>query len=176
MKTQLQARVITYQANQANFTFTGTEASAVVSAVKAHQDIKAKGTPQGVEQEYPLQIPYTSVIGAEYWTEQVESTAEDDNCKVQKPEPEVPEVASLTLNNPGSSSASVTVTLGDTSINGTYGGMTFTNGVANVTVPAEGTVSATGLADGTTYTVAGEGYATHSGTMPETYTLESEQT
>lgn len=170
MKTQLQAIVITYQGN---FTFTGTEASAVVSAVKAHQDIKAKGAPQSAQQEATVQIPYTSVINVDYWTEQVESTAEDDNCKVQTPEPE--ETESLTLRNIGDNSASVTVTLGDTSINGAYGGMTFTNGVANVTVPGGGTVSATGLADGTTYTVAGDGYATHSGTMPETYTLEQDQ-
>ena len=169
MKTQLQAIVTTYTG--APFTFIGTEASAVVSAVRAHQDILANGVLQGDLEAHPVQIPYTSVMEVWYRVAQVESSADDDNCKVQTPAEET-ETASLTLNNPGSDSASVTVTLGDTSINGTYGGMTFTNGVANVTVPAGSTVSATGLADGTTYTVAGEGYATHSGTMPERYTLE----
>lgn len=169
MKTELQAMVITYQGR---FSFSGTEASAVVSAVKAHQDIKAKGTPRGATQEYPVQIPYTSVMHVSYRVVQAESTTEDDNCKVQTP---AEEAVSLKLINHRTDDAPVTVTLGDTSINGTYGGMTFTNGVANVTVPGEGSVSATGLADGTTYTVAGDGYGTHNGTMPETYTLEPEQ-
>ena len=166
-KTELSARVITYQGD---FDFTGTEASAAIAAVRAHQDILAKAV-EG-QDEYPVQIPYTSVAMVTYRTAQVESSTEDDNCKVQTP---AEEVASLKLDNPTARSASVTVTLGDTSINGAYGGMTFTNGVANVTIPGGGSVSATGLADGITYTVAGDGYATHNGTIPETYTLEKDK-
>ena len=47
-----------------------------------------------------------------------------------------------------------TVTLGDTGINGTYGGMTFTNGVATVTLKAGERATATHLPVGTTYQVA----------------------
>ncbi len=46
-----------------------------------------------------------------------------------------------------------TVTLSDTSINGTYGGMTFVNGVATFTLKGGQTVTATGLPAGVTYTV-----------------------
>ena len=46
-----------------------------------------------------------------------------------------------------------TVTLSDTSINGTYGGMTFTNGVATFTLKGGQTITATGLPAGITYTV-----------------------
>ncbi len=47
-----------------------------------------------------------------------------------------------------------TVTLSDTSINGTYGSMTFTNGVATFTLKGGESLTATGLPAGTTYTVA----------------------
>lgn len=47
-----------------------------------------------------------------------------------------------------------TVTLGNTSINGTYGDMTFTNGVATVTLKAGKSATAEHLPTGTTYGVA----------------------
>ncbi|WP_058985560.1 DUF7601 domain-containing protein [Hugonella massiliensis] len=47
-----------------------------------------------------------------------------------------------------------TVTLSDTSINGTYGDMTFTNGVASVTLKAGESATATHLPAGTSYQVA----------------------
>ena len=46
-----------------------------------------------------------------------------------------------------------TVTLGDTSVNGTYGEMVFTNGVANFTLKHGQTKKATGLPAGITYEV-----------------------
>ena len=46
-----------------------------------------------------------------------------------------------------------TVTLGDTTINGTYGGMTFTNGVATVDLKGGEEATATGLPTGITYTI-----------------------
>ncbi len=46
-----------------------------------------------------------------------------------------------------------TVTLDDTTINGTYGGMTFTNGVASFTLSSGESVTASGLPAGTGYTV-----------------------
>jgi len=60
-----------------------------------------------------------------------------------------------------------TVTLTDTSISGTYGGMTFSNGVATVTLKGGDTVSALGLPNGVGYTItetdySDEGYVTTS--------------
>ena len=174
MKTQLQASVRTYQGN---FTFTGTEASAVVSAVKAHQDILAEGNDG--EYTYSVQIPYTSVISVDYWTEQVESTTEDDNCKVQTPEPEAPEVASLVLHNKGLTTLSATtITLSDTSINGTYSGVTFTNGVATITngtIAAGESLTISGLPDGVQVSArVGNGTAV-TGTTPCTLELTNPQ-
>ena len=51
-----------------------------------------------------------------------------------------------------------TVTLSDTSINGTYGEMTFVNGVAHFTLRDGQTKTATGLPVGITYTVVEEKY------------------
>ena len=48
---------------------------------------------------------------------------------------------------------SFTVTLGNTAVNGTYGDMTFTNGVATFNLKGGETKSAVGLPKGTTYTV-----------------------
>lgn len=49
---------------------------------------------------------------------------------------------------------SITVTLGDSTINGTYGDMDFTNGVANITLKHGGKATAEGLPANITYTVA----------------------
>ena len=68
-----------------------------------------------------------------------------------------------------------TVTLSDTSVNGTYGGMTFHNGVAGFALKHGESVQAQGLPGGVRYTVAeqeanADGYATtqtgESGTIP----------
>ena len=58
-----------------------------------------------------------------------------------------------------------TVTLSDPEINGTYGGMTFTNGVATFTLKGGESLTATGLPIGITYTVTeaeanADGYTT----------------
>ena len=58
-----------------------------------------------------------------------------------------------------------TVTLSDTSVNGTYGDMAFTNGVATFTLKHNESKTATDLPDGITYTVTesgNEGYVTTS--------------
>ena len=52
-----------------------------------------------------------------------------------------------------------TVTLGDASINGAYGGMTFTNGVAQFSLTNGQTLTATGLPENTTYTVTEADYS-----------------
>lgn len=174
MKTQLQAMVITYQGN---FTFAGTEASAVVSAVKAHQDIKAKLVDEGESEELPIQIPYTSVVKVEYWTQQVGSSAEDDNCKVQTPEPEV---ASLVLHNKGLATLmATTITLSDTSINGTYSGVTFTDGVATITngtIAAGASLTISGLPDGLQVSARVGSATPVTGTTPCTLELANPKT
>ncbi|MCD8011910.1 MAG: Cna B-type domain-containing protein, partial [Lachnospiraceae bacterium] len=53
-----------------------------------------------------------------------------------------------------------TVTLSDTTLNGTFGGMTFANGVATFTLKHGETKTATGLPAGITYTVAEADYTT----------------
>ncbi len=75
------------------------------------------------------------------------------------------------------------VELSDTSINGTYGDMTFTNGVAEFTLKHGESKNATSLPDGITYTVTEQeanqdGYTTHptreTGTIPKDGIAEAE--
>ncbi|MEE6147074.1 DUF5979 domain-containing protein [Olsenella sp. YH-ols2223] len=61
-----------------------------------------------------------------------------------------------------------TVTLGDTNINGTYGDMSFTNGVAKVTLKAGESAKAEHLPAGTTYTVAETSNADYASTATGT--------
>ena len=71
------------------------------------------------------------------------------------------------------------VTLSDTSINGTYGDMTFSSGVANVTITGAGTAAATGLPAGITYTVAetnSNGYSSVCTSSNESGTLTAGKT
>ncbi len=51
-----------------------------------------------------------------------------------------------------------TVTLGDPTVNGVYGAMTFNNGVATFTLKGGESITATNLPNGATYTVAEEDY------------------
>ena len=76
-----------------------------------------------------------------------------------------------------------TVTLGDTSINGTYGGMTFANGVATFWLENGQTVTAAGLPSGISYTVTETGangytatYTGETGTIPVNSTASAEFT
>ena len=61
-----------------------------------------------------------------------------------------------------------TVTLGDTGINGTYGAMTFTNGVATVTLKSGESATATHLPVGTSYQVAETSNADYASTATGT--------
>jgi hypothetical protein len=63
--------------------------------------------------------------------------------------------ASKTMTGEDSSSTSFefTITLSDKTVNGTYGGMTFTNGVATVSLKSGENATAEHLPEGTTYTV-----------------------
>ena len=87
--------------------------------------------------------------------------------------PAEPKIGNLTVSKTVSGNAadstkafSFTATLGDTTINGTYGGMTFTNGVATFTLKGGERKTATGLPSGTGYTVteadySADGYVTN---------------
>lgn len=79
MKAIMRAMVRTNA--ESPFAFTGTDAQAVVAALKARQDIKAK-TTDGKE----VQIPFSAVITAVYSTEMMNNTALDLNCKARTPE------------------------------------------------------------------------------------------
>jgi hypothetical protein len=72
------------------------------------------------------------------------SPAKDGGLRVSK---------TVTGEDSSSTSFEFKVTLGDTSINGTYGGMTFTNGVATVSLKSGESATAEHLPEGTTYTV-----------------------
>lgn len=137
----------------AMFTFTGEHGAAALAAVRAHQEIHAMGQATGSEGLSDLVIPYSAVTFLGWTLLQSDETVEDANCKVQTPEPET---ASMTIKNGENSDAmSFTLTLGDTSINGTYGDFTFTDGVAQAQIPASGQFKLTGIDDGTSYTISG---------------------
>lgn len=135
------------------FTFTGEHGAAALSAVRAHQEIHAMGQAPGPEGLSDLVIPYSAVNYVTWGLSQTDEAVEDANCKVQTPEPETP---SMTIKNgDGFNDMSFTLTLGDTSINGTYGDFTFTDGVAQAQIPAGGQFELTGIDDGTSYTISG---------------------
>lgn len=162
-KNVLNAYVTTLKGN---FNFSGDNAAAVIESVRAHKDIHAMSS---VFEQTPIDmvIPYSAVVLVNTNITNETVDVEDENCKTKTP----PEESSLTIHNPFSEDASITVYLGDTNINGKFGDMTFSNGIANVTIPGEGDVSAFGLADGITYTAVGDGYATHTGTTPDSFSL-----
>ena len=73
----------------------------------------------------------------------------------------------------------ITVTLSDTTINGTYGDMTFANGVATVALKAGTSATATGLPAGVTFTVSEADYTADGYTAtidPATGTIAADQT
>lgn len=72
------------------------------------------------------------------------SPAKDGSLRVSK---------TVTGEDSSSTSFEFKVTLGDKNINGTYGGMTFTNGVATVSLKSGESATAEHLPEGTTYTV-----------------------
>ncbi|MDD5904992.1 MAG: DUF5979 domain-containing protein [Clostridium sp.] len=96
------------------------------------------------------------------------ATAAFTNTKNTTPPtpPTDPEVGNLTVSKTISGNAAdstkafgFTVTLGDTSINGTYGDLSFTNGVATFTLKGGESRTATGLPAGTTFNVAEADYS-----------------
>lgn len=93
------------------------------------------------------------------------ATAAFTNTKNTTP-PTDPKVGNLTVSKTISGNAAdstkafgFTVTLGDTSVNGVYGGMAFINGVASFTLKGGESRTATGLPAGTTFTVAEADYS-----------------
>ena len=94
------------------------------------------------------------------------ATAAFTNTKDTTP-PTDPKVGNLTVSKTISGNAAdstkafdFTVTLGDTSVNGVYGGMVFINGVASFTLKGGESRTATGLPAGTTFTVSEADYST----------------
>lgn len=70
------------------FSLTGTNATAALAAIRAHKMIDAMAVAEGEETEVRTQIPYSSVVIAQYTFEADETEVEDDNCKVRVPEAE----------------------------------------------------------------------------------------
>lgn len=135
------------------FAFTAEHGAAALAAVRAHQDIHAMGRKQPSADIIDLVIPYSAVLALDWALSQSDETVEDANCKVQTPAPGTP---SMTIKNGEISNVmSFTLTLGDTSINGTYGDFTFTDGVAQAELTASGQFELTGIDDGTSYTISG---------------------
>ncbi len=92
------------------------------------------------------------------------ATAAFTNTKTPPP-PEEPKTGDLTVSKTVAGDGadqdkefSFTVTLSDTTINGTYGDMSFTNGVATFTLKGGESKTATGLPDGITYVVTEADY------------------
>ena len=159
-----------------SFVFTGNHAVAAIAAVRAHKMIDAMGAPVGSPDDTPatrLQIPYSSVVLAQFQYAPDDTEVEDANCKTRTP---ADEVKGLTIKNESAMPGTLhpIVTLGDTSINGTYGDATFTDGVANPDLAAGSTLHITGLPDGTTYTISGNIAVTSgnsTGTLPALVTV-----
>lgn len=176
-KNNIAVRVITGKTNNNVFLFKQEHGAAALAAVRAHQEIHAMGSINGAAGLSDLVIPYSAVHYVGWTIFQSDETVEDANCKVQTPEPEV---ASMIIKSNESGSVvdmSFTLTLGDTSINGTYGDFTFTNGVAQATIHAQGQLKLTGIADGTSYTISGNNIEAVSGsltgTTPATVAIQS---
>lgn len=159
-----------------SFIFNGSHATAAIAAVRAHKMIDAMGiiadAPAGTP-ELRTQIPYSSVVLAQFRLISDDTEVEDDNCKVRTP---AEESKGLTIQNVSTMPGTLhpIVTLGDTSINGTYGDATFTDGVANPDLATGSTLHITGLPDGTTYTISGTITVTSgnsTGTVPALVTV-----
>ena len=129
------------------------EAVAVVDLDDNGQEVEGKGTQTGVKTDGTLHY-------ASYDKEYHDVVyANNQNGGLT--------VSNAVTGNAGDTSKEYhfTVTLGDTGINGTYGGMTFANGVATFTLKHGENKSAAGLPAGITYTVKEteanqDGYAT----------------
>ena len=94
------------------------------------------------------------------------ATAAFTNTKNSTTPPTDPKVGNLTVSKTISGNAadsskafSFTVTLGDKTVNGAYGDMSFTNGVATFTLKGGESKTATNLPAGTSYTVAEADYS-----------------
>ncbi len=123
---------------------------------------------------------YTTVPNGEEGAIPADGTAYSKFVNDKRPEPE-PKTGGLVVakivtgNGDKTKAFNFTVTLGDTTITGEYGEMTFTDGVATFTLKHGESVTATGLPEGITYTVTEteantDGYTTTSdgetGTIP----------
>ncbi len=121
-------------------------------------------------------IPTGGTAEAEFTNSKPTTTPETGNLTVTK---------TVTGEGDRTKEFHFTVTLSDTTVNGTYGNMTFTNGVATFPLKDGETATATGLPANITYTVTeteanADGYTTSAtgekGTIPTGGTAEAEFT
>ncbi len=160
--------------------------------LKHGESLTANGLPAGItytvtEEEADKDDYHTASVGSE-GTIPDGGTARADFVNSKSDEPG-PNLGNLTVTKLVSGTAGgtdkawhFTVTLSDASVNGIYGGMFFTNGVAEFTLKHGQSLTAEGLPAGITYTVTEfeadkDGYTTtstdSSGTIPENGTAEA---
>lgn len=72
-----------------SFVFTGNHAVAAIAAVRAHKMIDGMATTEGSNDAVRTQIPYSSVVMAQFQYAPDDTEVEDDNCKVRTPAADV---------------------------------------------------------------------------------------
>ncbi len=152
-------------------TATGLPAGITYTVIEAEADQDGYGSSAVSASGF---IPKDSVAEAKFTNTKPEPEEEKGNLTVTK-----------TVSGTEGDTAkdwNFTVTLDDTTINGSYGDMTFTNGVATFTLKHGESKTATGLPAGITYTVTeteanADGYTTtatgDTGTIPENDTAKA---
>lgn len=73
------------------FEFSDNHATAAISAVRAHKMIDGMATAEGASDAVRTQIPYSSVVMAQFMYAPDDTEVEDDNCKVKTPADVEPE-------------------------------------------------------------------------------------
>lgn len=169
----MQATIQTVLAN-ASFIFNGSHATAAIAAVRAHKMIDAMGVGSDAPSGTPatrLQIPYSSVVMAQFQYTPDDTEVEDANCKVRTPAVVV-ETGTLTLRNPGivaRLNVEVDLMLSEPA---TYSGIEFSvvqAGVIRGTIPsilAGASFDLEGIPVGTRYAVEGATPETEEGIVP----------
>lgn len=87
----MQARIQTVLSG-ATFIFTGNHATAAIAAVRAHKMIDSMGVGADAPSGTPatrFQIPYSSVVMAQFQYTPDDTEVEDANCKVRTPAADV---------------------------------------------------------------------------------------
>lgn len=165
-----------------SFVFTGNHAVAAIAAVRAHKMIDSMGAPLGASSDNPetrLQIPYSSVVMAQFQFAPDDTEVEDANCKVRTP---AVETGTLTIRNTGNQAASNTTVLLMSSTPATYsgiefsvvheGGFTFIHGTIPSIAVGDSFVLE-GIPVGTRYNIPNATPATKMGVIPGEANIQS---